>query len=640
MEVGDDAKTKQQLIDELAEMRRLVAALEQSEVRRAETEEALERERSFTAQVVNGIDAIVCGLSPDGTTRYINATGERITGYRSEELLGRNWWEIFYPGDDYRQVEELFRAFQQGDVRDYAMTLTTRTGEKRSISWCSINRCDEHGEIIEITGVGVDLTERQRADLMARQLAAIVESSDDAIYSKDFEGRITSWNGGAERLYGYTAEETVGQPASMLLPAGHVNEVPGILGRLRRGEQVERYESVRRRKDGSLVTVSLRVSPIRNSAGCVVGASAIARDITQRLRMEQTVRESEARYRMLFETIPHGIREVDLSGRIVACNPAYERMLDYGPGELIGRSMLDLLADEDRDRVKSMLERVAAEHPAPQPYVVRTLTKSGRVIEGEVTWNYVRDDRGSVTGMVAVVTDVTDRKRAERAVADEQRLLRQMLDLYERDRQLLAYEIHDGAAQHVTGALFHLQGFEQLRTTNLAAAEESLARARQSLTEAAGEIRRLIGGLRPPILDESGVVAAVAHLVDESRRAGGAEIEIVQDVRFERLATPVENTIFRIVQEGLTNARRYSQSDRIRVSLVQNNGTVHVEIRDWGVGFDPNKVSRSRFGLRGIRERARLLGGKAEISSQPGEGTRIKVELPCVLPGEESGSEE
>ncbi|MCL4193213.1 MAG: PAS domain S-box protein, partial [Thermoguttaceae bacterium] len=191
MEVGDDAKTKQQLIDELAEMRRLVAALEQSEVRRAQTEEALERERSFTAQVVNGIDAIVCGLSPDGTTRYINATGERITGYRSEELLGRNWWEIFYPGDDYRQVEELFRAFQQGDVRDYAMTLTTRTGEKRTISWCSINRCDEHGEIIEITGVGVDLTERQRADLMARQLAAIVESSDDAIYSKDLEGRIT-----------------------------------------------------------------------------------------------------------------------------------------------------------------------------------------------------------------------------------------------------------------------------------------------------------------------------------------------------------------------------------------------------------------------------------------------------------------
>lgn len=640
MEVGDDAKTKQQLIDELAEMRRLVAALEQSEVRRAQTEGALERERSFTAQVVNGIDAIVCGLSPDGTTRYINATGERITGFRSEELLGRNWWEVFYPGDEYRQVEELFRAFQQGDVRDYAMTLTTRTGEKRKISWCSINRCDEHGEIIEITGVGMDITEREQADLVARQLAAIVESSDDAIYSKDLEGRITSWNGGAEHLYGYTAAETVGQPVSMLLPAGHVNEVPGILGRLRRGERVERYESIRRRKDGSLVTVSLRVSPIRNSAGCVVGASAIARDITQRLRMEQTVRESEARYRMLFDTIPHGIREVDLSGRIVACNPAYERMLEYGPGELIGRSMLDLIAEEDRDRVRALLERVAAEHPPPQRYLARTLTKSGRVIEGEVTWNYVRNDRGSVTGMVAVVTDVTDRKRAERAVADEQRLLRQMLDLYERDRQLLAYEIHDGAAQHVTGALFHLQGFEQLRTTNPAAAEESIERARQSLTEAAGEIRRLIGGLRPPILDESGVVAAVEHLVHESLRAGGPEIEVIKDVRFERLATPVENTIFRIVQEGLTNARRYSQSDRIRVSLVQNNGMVHVEIRDWGVGFDPKKVSRSRFGLRGIRDRARLLGGKAEISSQPGEGTTIKVELPCVLPGEEICSED
>jgi PAS domain S-box-containing protein len=327
---------------------------------------------------------------------------------------------------------------------------------------------------------------------------------------------------------------------------------------------------------------------------------------------------------------------VDLTGRIVACNPAYERMLEYGPGELIGRNMLELVADEDRPRVRSMLQRVATQHPPPQSYCARALTKSGRIIEGEITWSYTRDSQEHVTGFVAVVTDVTDRKRAEQTVAEEQRLLRQMLELYERDRQLLAYEIHDGAAQQITGALFHLQGFEQLRATNMPAAEAAMGQAKQSLMEASSEIRRLISGLRPPILDEAGVVAAVDHLVRESRQVGGPVIELVQDVRFERLATPVENTIFRIVQEGLTNARRYSRSDRVRVSLVQRNGIVHLEIRDWGVGFDPQAVSRSRFGLRGIRERARLLGGKADIESRPGEGTRITVELPCVTPDDES----
>ncbi|MBW8726768.1 MAG: PAS domain S-box protein [Inquilinus limosus] len=146
--------------------------------------------------------------------------------------------------------------------------------------------------------------ERVRSERAAQQLAAIVESSEDAIVAKDLNGVITSWNRGAERLFGYTAEEVVGQPITIVIPVDRLDEEPQILARIRRGERVEHFETIRRRKDGSLVEISLMISPIRNRAGEIVGASKIARDITElkRARERQTLllREMSHRVKNLF----------------------------------------------------------------------------------------------------------------------------------------------------------------------------------------------------------------------------------------------------------------------------------------------------------------------------------------------------
>jgi PAS domain S-box-containing protein len=130
---------------------------------RKRTEEVLRAEREYSSLIINATSAIVCGITPDGTTTFVNPAGERITGYRAEELLGRNWWRTFYPGDEYRQVERLFRNFTRGDVRDYEMVLRTRSGEKRTISWNSFNRLDADGTIVEIIGFGNDVTARKHA---------------------------------------------------------------------------------------------------------------------------------------------------------------------------------------------------------------------------------------------------------------------------------------------------------------------------------------------------------------------------------------------------------------------------------------------------------------------------------------------
>ncbi len=145
------------------------------------------------------------------------------------------------------------------------------------------------------------------------------------------------------------------------------------------------------------------------------------------------------------------------------------------------------------------------------------------------------------------------------------------------------------------------------------------------------EARRLISGVRPPILDESGVVAAIAHLVSDQSRPKGPKIDYHSRVDFDRLAATLENAVYRIVQEGLTNACQHSKSEKVRVSLVQRGDRVQIEIRDWGIGFDIRSVQENRFGLVGIRQRARLLGGKCSIRSKTGKGTRVVVELPVVV---------
>ena len=172
--------------------------------------------------------------------------------------------------------------------------------------------------------------------------------------------------------------------------------------------------------------------------------------------------------------------------------------------------------------------------------------------------------------------------------------------------------------------------YEARKDSDPAGAATAFQAGMSMLRQSHAETRRLIAGVRPPILDEWGVVEAVAHLVNELRHAERPRINFRSNVRFRRLVPPLENGIYRICQAVLTNACKYSKSDRVRVSLRQAGGHVRIEIRDWGIGFERKAAEGLHFGLEGIRQRARLLGGKCSIHSRAGKGTRVIVELPVV----------
>lgn len=232
----------------------------------------------------------------------------------------------------------------------------------------------------------------------------------------------------------------------------------------------------------------------------------------------------------------------------------------------------------------------------------------------------------------AMQKEIDERKDVEESLRHKQRLLRQLLDLHEQERRLVAYEIHDGLAQELTGALLRLQAFPDILHRDADEAWRVFEVGVNLLSESVKEARGLITGLRPPVLDESGIVAAIDYLICENDEQGGPRTEFHHNINIEhdRAAASLEVAVFRIVQEAMANARQHSQSDRVRIELLERDETMRLEVRDWGVGFDPTQVTEHQFGLEGVRQRARLLGGHATVDSAPGRGTCVVVELPLV----------
>jgi two-component system, LuxR family, response regulator FixJ len=208
-----------------------------------------------------------------------------------------------------------------------------------------------------------------------------------------------------------------------------------------------------------------------------------------------------------------------------------------------------------------------------------------------------------------------------------------LLDPCQRERQLIAYDLHDGLVQYLTGAAMELDRLGRLdrrcQESSLNA-EESLGRAAELIRRSLTEARQLIRGLQPPLLAEHGIVAAIEHLIGEHRQEGGPAIEFLVNLSLPRFAPPLENAIYRVVQESLTNAVRHSQSAKVRVELVEHDGHIRVDIRDWGIGFNPAELDSGRIGLQGIQQWAHLLGGHATIEAAPQQGTRVSAEFPST----------
>ncbi len=351
----------------------------------------------------------------------------------------------------------------------------------------------------------------------------------------------------------------------------------------------------------------------------------------------QELRASEQRFRRLVDSAGDAFFLFDKKRRFLDVNKQACDSLGYTREELLIMRVSDIDVYFTTGNLSQHGNRSDDEYPVTFEGIHRRKDGTTFPVEIRLTSFYMGNERL----LFGLARDVTDRKLAEEKLHEEQRLLREMLDLQEQDRKLVSYEIHDGLAQQLTGVLFKFQSIENLLDRDPDAARKMFDAAVGLLREAMAETRRLIGGLRPPVLDKSGIVAAVEDLISGYRQHDGPEIEFVHNLEPQRFTLPLEIAVFRIVQESLTNACRHSRSKKVRVELGLSGDRVLIDVRDWGVGFDTEKDQSGHFGLRGLRERARLLGGSAEIESSPEHGTHVHVELPLLPPienGTASGS--
>jgi len=377
-----------------------------------------------------------------------------------------------------------------------------------------------------------------------------------------------------------------------------------------------------RTKSGEYRWYSARCHAIWDEHGQLTRMAGSLRDVTQTKEYEQQLAQSEAKWRSLVENAPDIILLTDPDATLKFINRSTEEAQ-----RAVGRTAYDYVREPFWEPTRQAFARLR-ETGEPQQYEVLAHRQGGGTAWYSTRLGPIYHE-GRLESVIIVATDITQQKITEEQLVRERQLLKRLLELQERERQLTAYEIHDGLVQYLAGGLMHLEAFA---SDGGGAEDETHAdylRGVSLLRDALAEARHLISGLRPPILDEQGVVAALEYLANESR-VEIPELEFVNRTHFGRLAAPLEVAIFRITQEGLSNIRRHSGSKRARVELLEHGEFVRLLIRDWGRGFDPEKVHEERFGLQGIRQRARLAGSIATVESAPGRGTTIVVDFPLV----------
>ncbi|MCP4612755.1 MAG: PAS domain S-box protein, partial [Planctomycetes bacterium] len=260
--------------------------------------EHLNAERYYSSNIIQNSPSLICGIDGNGITTFINPVIEKISGYRNDELIGANWWELFYPGEEYEQVDRLFKTFAGGEVANYEMHLTCKNGDKRDIIWNSLTKRDNNNNILEIVGFGNDITERKRSAEALRRSEAkfrgLIESSSDWIWEVNTEGVYTYASPKVEEMLGYKPEEVVGKTPFDMMPPEEVTNISKIFKEfLGKGEPIVALENVAMHKDGHQLVLETSGVPVLDEAGKISGYRGVDRDITERKALEEQLRQSE-----------------------------------------------------------------------------------------------------------------------------------------------------------------------------------------------------------------------------------------------------------------------------------------------------------------------------------------------------------
>jgi PAS domain S-box-containing protein len=579
-------------------------------------------------------------VASDGTLLFMNTPGlDMVEAPSPEAVTGKNVYDIIAAKDRDR-----FREFNervcQGEKGSLQFDIVGLKGARRHMETHAAPLRHVDGTTVDLA-VTRDITERKRAERAALLLSAIVDSSDDAIISKGLDGIITSWNKSAERMFGYTAAEAIGQPvAALLIPADRLDEEPQILARLRRGERVEHFETIRLRKDGTRIDISLTISPVRDAQGVVIGASKIARDISESRRIQAALLASESRFRQLADTMPQFVWTARADGFIDYYNERWYEYTGFSRDGAADASLKEILHPED---APGTIEAYAAAIDSGQPFNMEYRLMDRR----ENRWRWfvgravpVRDAEGTIVKWFGTTTDIDEQKRVQddlrRANADlEQFAFSASHDLQEPLRSVKIYSelLATRYANTVDGEAGQFLTYIRNGATRL----EMLVRDLLTYTQVTK------AGPEGEAVDANEALEKALDSLTEAISESGAKITAEPLPALSVQAIHLQQ----IFQNLIGNAIKYRSPDRqpvVHVTARKVNANWVIAVSDNGIGIDPaykenvfglfkrlhtsDEYSGTGIGLAICQRIVDRYRGRIWVESEPGRGSTFRFTVP------------